>query len=77
MEALNREVLTQDMHEQETQKEALLKQMEEMNKEVLSATEEKGNKRKRKKTVDQFCKTCLLSSNSRWRCAKGTCRCYV
>jgi hypothetical protein len=39
MEALNREVLAQDMHEQETQEEALLKQMEEMNKEVLSATE--------------------------------------
>jgi hypothetical protein len=44
IETLNREVLAQDLHEQETREEALLKQMEEMNKEVLRATEKAKSK---------------------------------
>jgi hypothetical protein len=39
MEALKREHFDQDLHQAETQEEALLKQIEEMNKEIVSATE--------------------------------------
>jgi hypothetical protein len=55
MEALNREVLAQDLHEQETQKEALLKQMEKMNKEVFSATEKvKAKEEQAKEEEDEL-----------------------
>jgi hypothetical protein len=54
MEALNSEVLVQDLHKQETQEEALLKQMQQMNKEIFSATEMAKAKEERTEEEDEL-----------------------